>query len=32
VSRRWENAMAGLLEARVPDRGPPALEEIFRLE
>ncbi len=32
VNRRWQDAMAGLLEARVPDEGPPPLEEIFRLE
>ena len=32
VSARWQDAMAELLEARVPDGGAPALEEIFRLE
>jgi L-rhamnose mutarotase len=32
VNHRWQNAMAGLLEERVPDGGPPALEQIFRLE
>ena len=32
VSVRWQDAMAELLEARVPDGGAPALEEIFRLE
>jgi L-rhamnose mutarotase len=32
VNRRWQNAMAGLLEERVPDGGPPALEQIFRLD
>jgi L-rhamnose mutarotase len=32
VSARWQDAMADLLEQRVPDQGPPALEEIFRLE
>jgi L-rhamnose mutarotase len=31
VSHRWQDAMADLLEERVPDAGPPALEEIFRL-
>ena len=31
VSRRWQEAMADLLEERVPDAGPPSLEEIFRL-
>jgi L-rhamnose mutarotase len=32
VSTRWQNAMAELLEERVPDGGPPPLEPIFRLE
>ena len=32
VSARWQDAMADLLEERVPDAGPPPLEEIFRLE
>jgi L-rhamnose mutarotase len=32
VSTRWQDAMAELLESRVPDGGPPALEEIFRLD
>jgi L-rhamnose mutarotase len=32
VNARWQDAMAGLLEERVPDAGPPTLEEIFRLE
>jgi len=32
VSARWQDAMADLLEQRVPDAGPPALEEIFRLD
>jgi L-rhamnose mutarotase len=32
VSTRWQDAMADLLEQRVPDGGPPALEEIFRLD
>ena len=31
VCARWQDAMAGLLEERVPDSGPPPLEEIFRL-
>ena len=31
VCARWQDAMAELLEERVPDAGPPALEEIFRL-
>jgi L-rhamnose mutarotase len=31
VSTRWQDRMAELLEERVPDGGPPALEEIFRL-
>jgi L-rhamnose mutarotase len=32
VCTRWQDAMAELLEERVPDGGPPALEEIFRLD
>jgi L-rhamnose mutarotase len=32
VSTRWQDAMAELLMERVPDEGPPALEEIFRLD
>jgi L-rhamnose mutarotase len=32
VSARWQDAMAELLEERVPDQGPPPLEEIFRLD
>jgi L-rhamnose mutarotase len=32
VCTRWQDAMAGLLEERVPDAGPPALPEIFRLD
>ena len=32
VNRRWQEAMAELLEERVPDAGPPPLEEIFRLD
>jgi L-rhamnose mutarotase len=32
VSARWQDAMAELLEERVPDGGPPPLEEVFRLE
>jgi L-rhamnose mutarotase len=32
VSARWQDAMAELLEERVPDGGPPPLEEIFRLD
>jgi L-rhamnose mutarotase len=32
VSARWQDAMADLLEERVPDGGPPALEEVFRLD
>jgi L-rhamnose mutarotase len=32
VSTRWQDAMADLLDERVPDAGPPALEEIFRLD
>jgi L-rhamnose mutarotase len=32
VSARWQDAMAELLLERVPDGGPPPLEEIFRLD
>jgi L-rhamnose mutarotase len=32
VSTRWQDAMAELLEERVPDEGPPRLEEVFRLD
>ena len=32
VNRRWQDHMAELLEERVPDAGPPSLEEIFRLD
>jgi L-rhamnose mutarotase len=32
VNARWQDAMAGLLEERVPGSGPPSLEEVFRLD
>jgi L-rhamnose mutarotase len=32
VNTRWQDAMAELLEERVADRGPEALEEVFRLD
>ena len=32
VNTRWQDTMAELLEERVPGTGPPALEEIFRLD
>lgn len=32
VSTRWQDAMADLLQERVPDAGPPPLQEIFRLD
>ena len=32
VCTRWQDHMAALLEERVPDAGPPQLEEIFRLD
>ena len=32
VNARWQDAMAPLLEARVPGAGPPMLEEVFRLD
>jgi L-rhamnose mutarotase len=32
VNARWQDTMAELLEERVPDAGPPTLEQIFRLD
>ncbi len=32
VSARWQDAMAHLLEERVPESGPQSLEEVFRLD
>jgi L-rhamnose mutarotase len=32
VNTRWQDAMAELLDERVPDAGPEPLEEVFRLE
>jgi L-rhamnose mutarotase len=32
VNTRWQDAMAELLEERVPDEGPAPLQEIFRLD
>jgi L-rhamnose mutarotase len=32
VCTRWQDAMAHLLEQRVPDGGPARLDEVFRLE
>jgi L-rhamnose mutarotase len=32
VCTRWQDTMAELLEERVPDAGPPALAEVFRLD
>lgn len=32
VNSRWQDAMANLLEERVPEAGPPPLEEVFRLD
>jgi L-rhamnose mutarotase len=32
VSTRWQDAMAEMLEGRVPDAGPPPLKEIFHLD
>jgi L-rhamnose mutarotase len=32
VNARWQDTMAKLLEERVPDAGPPTLDEIFRLD
>ena len=31
-STRWQDSMAELLDQRVPDAGPPALDEVFRLD
>jgi L-rhamnose mutarotase len=32
VSTRWQDAMAELLQERVPDAGPTPLREVFRLD
>lgn len=32
VTSKWQDAMAELLADRVPDAGPPHLEQIFRLD
>ena len=32
VNTRWQDAMADLLEERVPDAGPQTLVEVFRLD
>jgi L-rhamnose mutarotase len=32
VNARWQDAMAELLDERVPDSGPPPLDEVFRLD
>lgn len=32
VNARWQDAMAELLDSRVPDSGPALLEQIFRLD
>jgi len=32
VCTRWQDAMAELVEGRVPDGGPPPLSEVFRLD
>lgn len=32
VNARWQDTMEPLLARRVPDAGPPALPEIFRLD
>jgi L-rhamnose mutarotase len=32
VNARWQDAMAELLDERVPDAGPPQLAPIFRLD
>jgi L-rhamnose mutarotase len=32
VNARWQDEMGVLLESRVDDKGPPPLEEVFRLD
>jgi len=32
INARWQDAMAKLLDGRVPDGGPTPLEQIFRLD
>jgi L-rhamnose mutarotase len=32
VNARWQDEMGALLESRVDDKGPPPLEEVFRLD
>jgi L-rhamnose mutarotase len=32
VCTRWQDTMSAFLDERVPDAGPPQLEEVFRLE
>lgn len=32
INTKWQDAMADLLESRVPDEGPTTLREIFRLD
>jgi L-rhamnose mutarotase len=32
ANTRWQDSMAELLDDRVPDSGPPMLEQIFRLD
>jgi L-rhamnose mutarotase len=32
VSARWQDAMAKLLEERIPDGGPAPLQQVFRLD
>ena len=32
VNSRWQDHMADVLEERVPDSGPPPLQEVFRLD
>ena len=32
VCTRWQDEMAPLLAQRVPDSGPPALDQIFRMD
>lgn len=32
INAKWQDAMADLLESRVPDQGPSTLLEVFRLD
>ena len=32
INSQWQDAMAELLDERVPDAGPPSLEQVFRMD